>query len=130
MQSYISLKYQSKLGLECHLYQLMSHYLRNMNTNNPSDPTGIRYQPNERPSAPLTLTLGLQIVVLSIAASTLVPTVVMRAADTTEVYVLWAVFTAVIVGGGATILQAVRIGRTGMGYILVMGPLQGGCKCF
>ena len=99
-----------------------------MNTNNPSDSTGIRYQPNESPPVPLTL--GLQIVVLSIAVSILVPTVVMRAADTTEVYVLWAVFTAVIVGGVATILQAVRIGRIGMGYILVMGPLQGGCKCF
>ena len=46
----------------------------------------------------------------------------MRAAGTTEAYLSWAVFTAVAVGGAATILQAVRIGRIGMGYILAMGP--------
>ena len=93
-----------------------------MNTNNPSGDTGIRYQPDERPPATLALGLGLQLAVLSIAAIILVPTVVMRAAGTTEAYLSWAVSATVVVGGVATILQSIRIGRIGMGYLLIMGP--------
>ena len=93
-----------------------------MSTNNPGGPSRIRYQPDDRLSATLSLGLGFQIAVLSIAGIILIPTVVMRAAGATEAYLSWAVFTAVAVGGSATILQAVRIGRIGMGYILAMGP--------
>ncbi len=93
-----------------------------MNANNASGRMGIRYQPDEQPPATLAFGLGLQLAALSIAAIILIPTVVMRAADTTEAYVSWAVFATVAVGGVATILQAVRIGRIGMGYLLVMGP--------
>ncbi|MXW64988.1 MAG: hypothetical protein F4Y00_08720 [Bacteroidetes bacterium SB0662_bin_6] len=84
--------------------------------------TGIRYQPDEKPPATLAFGLGLQLAALSVAAIILIPTVVMRAADTTEAYVSWAVFATVAVGGVATILQAARIGRIGMGYLLIMGP--------
>ena len=93
-----------------------------MNTNNPSGDTGIRYQPDERPPTTLALGLGFQIAVLSIAAIILVPTVVMRAAGTTEAYLSWAVSATVVVGGVGTILQSIRIGRIGMGYLLIMGP--------
>ena len=93
-----------------------------MSTNNPTSASRIRYQPDDRLSATLSLGLGFQIAVLSIAGIILIPTVVMRAADATEAYLSWAVCTAVAVGGAATILQAVRIGRIGMGYILAMGP--------
>ncbi len=93
-----------------------------MSTNNPSSASRIRYQPDDRLSATLSLGLGFQIAVLSIAGIILIPTVVMRAADATEAYLSWAVFTAVAVGGAATMLQAFRIGRIGMGYILAMGP--------
>ncbi len=93
-----------------------------MNANNASGHTGIRYQPDERPPAALAFGLGLQLAALSIAAIILIPTVVMRAADTTETYLSWAVFATVAVGGVATILQAIRIGRIGMGYLLIMGP--------
>ena len=84
--------------------------------------TGIRYQPDEKPPATLAFGLGLQLAALSIAAIILIPTVVMRAADATQAYLSWAVFATVAVGGVATILQAVRIGRIGMGYLLIMGP--------
>ena len=93
-----------------------------MNAKNANGHTGIRYQPDEKPPAPLAFGLGLQLAALSIAAIILIPTVVMRAADTTEAYVSWAVFATVAVGGVATILQAARIGRIGMGYLLIMGP--------
>lgn len=93
-----------------------------MSTNNHSGSSRIRYQPDDRLSATLSLVLGFQIAVLSIAGIILIPTVVVRAAGATEAYLSWAVFTAVAVGGAATILQAFRIGRIGMGYILAMGP--------
>ncbi len=93
-----------------------------MNAKNANGHTGIRYQPDEKPPATLAFGLGLQLAALSVAAIILIPTVVMRAADTTEAYVSWAVFATVAVGGVATILQAARIGRIGMGYLLIMGP--------
>ena len=46
----------------------------------------------------------------------------LRAAGATEAYLLWAVFATVAVVGISTILQAVRIGRIGAGFVLVMGP--------
>ena len=93
-----------------------------MNANNANGHMGIRYQPDEKPPATLAFGLGLQLAALSIAAIILIPTVVMRAADATEAYLSWAVFATVAVGGVATMLQAVRIGRIGMGYLLIMGP--------
>ncbi len=93
-----------------------------MGANNPGGSSRVRYQPDDRLSATLSLGLGFQIAVLSIAGVILIPTVVMRAADATEAYLSWAVFTAVAVGGAATMLQAARIGRIGAGYILAMGP--------
>ena len=38
-----------------------------------------------------------------------------------EAYLSWAVFAAVVIGGGATMLQALRLGRFGMGQVLMMG---------
>lgn len=93
-----------------------------MNSNDASGHTDIRYQADEKPPATLAFGLGLQLAALSIAAIILIPTVVMRTADTTEAYLSWAVFATVAVGGVATILQAIRIGRIGMGYLLIMGP--------
>ena len=93
-----------------------------MNANNAKGHMGIRYQPDEKPPATLAFGLGFQLAALSIAAIILIPTVVMRAADATEAYLSWAVFATVAVGGLATMLQAVRLGRIGMGYLLIMGP--------
>ena len=45
----------------------------------------------------------------------------MRAAGQGEAYLSWAVFAAVVIGGGATMLQALRLGRFGMGHVLMMG---------
>ncbi len=93
-----------------------------MGVNNPGDSSRVRYQPDDKLSATLSLGLGFQIAVLSIAGVILIPTVVMRAAGASEAYLSWAVFTAVAIGGAATMLQAARIGRIGAGYILAMGP--------
>ena len=80
-----------------------------------------RYQPDEKPPPGLALGVGLQLAVLNIAAVMLIPMVVMRAAGMTEVYLSWAVLASVTICGVATVFQAVRAGRFGMGHVMVMG---------
>ena len=84
-------------------------------------PSGVRYQPDERPPLSLAVGLGLQLAALNLAAIMLIPTVVMRAAGQSEAYVAWAVFATVAVSGLTTVLQAFRLGRFGSGHVLLMG---------
>ena len=84
-------------------------------------PGGVRFEPNERPPIALTAGLGLQLAVLCIAGIAITPVIVVRAAGGAESYLTWAVFAAVLVSGVSTILQAVRVGRIGAGYVLAMG---------
>ena len=81
----------------------------------------MRYEPNDRPPRALTFGLGAQFTILSIAGVVLTPAIVVRAAGGGEAYLTWAVFAAVGVSGVTTILQAVRVGRIGAGYVLLMG---------
>lgn len=83
--------------------------------------TGIRYQPDEHPPTAVSLGLGLQLAVISVTVTVLIPTVVMRAGGATEAYLAWAVFAATFICGAATVLQTVRLGRVGMGHVLMMG---------
>ena len=85
-----------------------------------SGPSGLRYQPDERPPAALAFGLGLQIAVLTLAAIILVPTIVMRAAGASEAYLSWAVFATVAVCGVTTVLQSVRAGWIGTGHLVVV----------
>ena len=86
-----------------------------------SNDSGLLYQADEKPPAALALGLGLQLTALSVSATILLTTVIMRAAGQGEAYLSWAVFAAVVIGGGATMLQALRLGRFGMGHVLMMG---------
>ena len=81
----------------------------------------IRYEAGESPPPALSLGLGLQLAILCIAGIVLTPAIVIRAADGSEAYLSWALFAAVAVSGVTTILQAVRLGRIGAGYVLMMG---------
>ena len=81
----------------------------------------VRYQPNESPPNLLSLGLGFQLVLLSIAGIVLTPAIIVRAAGGDEAYLMWAVFAGLCVCGVSTILQAVRVGRIGAGYVLLMG---------
>ena len=87
----------------------------------PSTSHDVRYEADERPPLPLTLGLGLQYAVLALASVVLTPAILISVAGGGEAYLTWAVFGALMVSGVATIVQAVRIGRLGAGYILVMG---------
>ena len=82
---------------------------------------GVRYQPDDRPPAALSVGLGLQLALLCVAGIVLTPSIIVRAAGGGETYLSWAVFAAVAVSGATTVLQAVRIGRIGAGYVLAMG---------
>ena len=92
-----------------------------MTASNTEPRTGIRYQPDEAPPAALSIGLGLQLAVLTVAVPILFPTVVMRAAGAPETSVVWAVFAAVAISGVTTALQSVRVGRIGGGHVLMMG---------
>ncbi len=81
----------------------------------------VRYEADERPPLPLTVGLGVQYTVVALAAVVLTPVILISIAGGGEAYLTWAVFGALMVSGVATIVQAVRIGRLGAGYILVMG---------
>ena len=81
----------------------------------------IRFEPDDKPPAALTVGMGLQFAVLTIAGIVLTPAIVIRAADGSDSYLTWAVFAAAFVSGVSTILQSVRFGRIGAGYVLLMG---------
>ncbi|MDE0304460.1 MAG: hypothetical protein OXI87_06185 [Albidovulum sp.] len=90
-------------------------------TDKPAARHHIRFQADEKPPAALTVGLGLQLAILCIAGVVLTPAIVVRAAGGGEAYLSWAVFAAVAISGATTILQAVRVGRIGAGYVLLMG---------
>ena len=81
----------------------------------------VRYEPDEKPPALLSLGLGLQLAVLCVAGVVLTPAIVIRVAGGTEAFLSWAVFAALAVSGVTTLIQAVRLGRIGAGYVLLMG---------
>ena len=81
----------------------------------------VRFEPNERPPLPLTLGLAAQYVLLTVSGIVLTPVLIVRAAGASEDFLSWAVFAALVISGGTTILQAVRVGRIGSGHILLMG---------
>ena len=81
----------------------------------------IRYEPDE-PCPPLvTFGVALQGVVLVLANTVLMVTIVVGAAGADEVYLTWAVFAALIIAGVTTALQAAHVGRFGAGHILMTG---------
>ena len=81
----------------------------------------MRYQPDENPPVAVACGLGLQLAILCISGIVLTPAIIVRAAGGSEGFLSWSVFAAVAVSGVSTILQAVRVGRIGAGYVLAMG---------
>ena len=83
--------------------------------------SGVRYEPDEKPPPLLSLGLGAQLAVLCVAGIVLTPAIVIRAAGGPEAFLSWAVFASVLISGISTLTQAVRFGRIGAGYVLLMG---------
>ena len=82
---------------------------------------GVRYQPDENPTVPVAAGLGFQFAILIIARIVVVPVVVVRAAGGTDADLSWILFAAIAICGLTTMMQALRIGRFGSGYVAVMG---------
>ncbi len=89
--------------------------------NDAVQPQGIRYEADEKPPTLLAFGLGIQLATLILGGIVFTPAIIVRAAGGTEDYLSWAVFAALVISGLTTILQAVRIGRLGAGYVLAMG---------
>ena len=81
----------------------------------------VRYEPHEQPPGLLAFGLGFQQAALCIAGVVLTPVIVIRIAGQGEPYLTWAVFAALLVCGITTVIQAVRVGRIGAGYPMLMG---------
>ena len=81
----------------------------------------IRYEPDERPPLALSIGLGLQYAVLAVAGVVLTPVMMIKISGSSEAYLSWAVFAALVVSGVTTVIQSVRVGHVGAGYILLMG---------
>ena len=81
----------------------------------------VRYEADDRPPLALNAGLAAQYTVLALASVVLTPVILISTAGGSEAYLTWAVFGALAVSGVTTIVQALRIGRIGAGYILVMG---------
>ena len=54
-------------------------------------------------------------------AFVLTPAILIGVVGGSEAYLSWAVFAALLISGVTTVVQAVRVGRIGSGYLLVMG---------
>ena len=88
----------------------------------PSSPDqDVRYEPDEQPPLPLTIGLGLQYAVLTVAAVVLSPAILVSTVGGSEAYLAWVVFGALLVSGVTTVIQVARVGRMGSGYLLLMG---------
>ena len=83
--------------------------------------SSVRYEPDDKPPKLLAFGLGLQLTILCVGGVVLTPAIVVRAAGGSDTYLTWAVFAAVAVCGITTVVQAVRVGRIGAGYVLLMG---------
>jgi len=81
----------------------------------------IRYEPDEPCSPLVAIGVGLQGVLLVLAPIVLVVAVSVLAAGQDAQQLTWAVFAALIVSGIVTVLQAAKIGRVGLGHVLVTG---------
>ncbi len=83
--------------------------------------SSIRYEADEKPPVTLAFGLGLQFAILIAAGVVLTPAIVVRAGGGSEEFLNWAAFAAAAICGLTTILQVVKVGRIGAGYVLGMG---------
>ena len=81
----------------------------------------VRYEPDESPPNLLSLGLGLQYAMIAVPSVVLGPTVMIQLAGGSDAYLSWAVCAALVISGATTAVQALRVGRLGAGYVMLMG---------
>ena len=82
----------------------------------------IRYEPDDNCPPVATLNVALQGAVIALSNVVSLVTIFAVASHGSESYLAWAVFSALVIAGAVTALQAARMGRIGSGHILLMGP--------
>ncbi len=83
--------------------------------------SAIRYQADEKPAWALSAGLAAQYCITAVGGTVLSVAIVIRSAGGGEDYLAWGAFAALLVSGLTTVVQAVRVGRFGAGYVLMMG---------
>ena len=81
----------------------------------------LRYEPDESPPRLLSLGLGMQYAMFAVPGIVLTPTILIQTAGGGDAYLVWAVCSALAISGITTAVQAVRVGRIGSGYVMLMG---------
>ncbi len=76
----------------------------------------ILYQPDDRPSHPISIVHGLQDMMAHISSMTAIITIVALAGGQSEAYVSWTFFSVFVLCGIGNILQTLRLWRFGSGY--------------
>lgn len=82
----------------------------------------IRFEPNDQPPHLVSAGLAAQIALMNVAWIVITPSIVVRAADGSELFLGWSIFAAMVVCAITTALQAIRYRRIGSGHLLFMGP--------
>ena len=82
----------------------------------------IRYEPHDKSPVPVTLGVAVQGAVLALSNTVTLVTIFAVASEGSATYLSWAVFASLLIGGLATAHQAIKFGRLGPGYIMLMGP--------
>ncbi len=81
----------------------------------------IRYEPDEKCSPLSSFVVGIQGIMLVLPPAISIVVINVLAAGQDEDYLTWAVFSALIIVGIVTALQASRLGRMGAGHLVVVG---------
>ena len=81
----------------------------------------IRYEPDEKAPHPLAAAMAAQTVLLILAGIMITPLVIARGAGASDSDTSWMVFAALVAAGVSTLLQLIRKGPIGSGYVLFVG---------
>ncbi len=81
----------------------------------------IRYEPDERCPPLVAIGVGIQGVLLALGPLVVIAAISGVAAGQDERQLTWTLVAALVVGGIVTILQAARVGRVGLGHVMIMG---------
>ncbi len=73
----------------------------------------------------MSVVVGIQGAILALTSTSLYLAVVAQAAGLGEEYLSWTVFAALVINGAVTALQASRLGRFGVGHVMITGTAPG-----
>lgn len=87
------------------------------------------YAVDEKPPVILSMALGLQHVLLIFSGIVMVPAIVARAGNVPPDQVEYVAFASLIVSSISTLIQVIRFGKIGSGYVLFMGTSGAFISC-